>query len=338
MNMISTAFPTEVNAFQKKSELVSKLVGSWEEKNSKTALRTGGVSLMALSLAACGSSDDTAFSQADVTAAAAQATKAAQDAASYAALQVAAVTAEAAAVAANVAAEAATAAATAQASAVAAAKTEGIAEGVASVDITSDNAAIAAAAKAVGIAEGIATLDITSDNAAVVAAAEALKDEQITLKNAEIAAKVAELATLQATYDNLVAPVTLTTQSTAAETLTGGHGDDSFTGAGTTYTNADKLRDPFTTDNDSANLTVTGNITPDVASIENINLTINSTGPKIVNASLILRANTLTLTRGDVEIAFGVIPGNKTHDIDLLDASHIPNVVIAGSATNVALD
>ena len=338
MNMISTAFPTEVNAFQKKSELVSKLVGSWEEKNSKTALRTGGVSLMALSLAACGSSDDTAFSQADVTAAAAQATKAAQDAASYAALQVAAVTAEAAAVAANVAAEAVIAAATAQASAVAAAKTEGIAEGVASVDITSDNAAIAAAAKAVGIAEGIATLDITSDNAAVVAVAEALKDEQITLKNAEIAAKVAELATLQATYDNLVAPVTLTTQLTAAETLTGGHGDDTFTGAGTTYTNADKLRDPFTTDNDSANLTVTGNITPDVASIENINLTINSTGPKIVNASSILRANTLTLTRGDVEIAFGIIPGNKTHDIDLLDASHIPNVVIAGSATNVALD
>ena len=331
MNMISTAFTTEVNAFKKTSELVSKFVGSWEEKNSKTALRTSGVSLMALSLAACGSSDDTAFSQADVTAAAAQATKAAQEAAAYAAL-------EATAVAANAAAEAAAAAAAAQASAVATAKAEGIAEGVASVDITSDNAAIAVAAKAEGIAEGIASIDITSDNAAAVAATEALKDEQIALKDAEIAVKVGELATLQATYDNLVAPKTLSTQLTSAETLTGGHGDDTFTGASTTFTNADKLRDPYTTDNDSANLTVTGNITPDVASIENINLTINSTGPKTVNASSILRADILTLTRGDVEIAFGVIPGNTTHDIDLLDASHVPNVVIAGTATTVALD
>ena len=223
MNMISTAFPTEENAFKKTSELVSKLVGSWEEKNSKTALRTGGVSLMALSLAACGSSDGTPFSQADVTAAAAQATKAAQDAASFAALEVAAV-------AANAAAEAAAAAATAQAAAVDTAKAEGIAEGIASIDITSDNAGIAAAAKAEGIAEGIASVDITSDNVAFAAAAEALNDEQIALKDVEIAAKVAELATLQATYDNLVAPKTLTTQLTAAETLTGGHGNDTFTG------------------------------------------------------------------------------------------------------------
>ncbi|MDB0060216.1 hypothetical protein N9E97_02435 [Planktomarina sp.] len=331
MNMIPTAFPSEVNAFKKEGELVSRLVGSWEEKNSKTACRVGGLSLMAISLAACTPSDPTVFSQADVTAAAAQATKAAQDVAATAAV-------EAAAVAANATAEAAAAAATALAAAVAIAKTEGIAEGVASVDITSDNAAIAATAKAEGISEGVASVDITSDNAAIVAAAEALKDAQIVLKDAEIATKVAELATLQATYDNLVAPKTLSTQLTSAETLTGGHGDDTFTGAGTSFTNADKLRDPFITDNDSANLTVTGNITPDVASIENINLTINSTGPKIVNASSISRANTLTLTRGDVEIAFGVIPGDLTHDIDLLDASHVPNVIISGSATSVSLD
>ena len=50
-------------------------------------------------------------------------------------------------------------------------KTEGIAEGIASVDITSDNAAIAAAAKAEGIAEGVASVDITSDNASVILAA-----------------------------------------------------------------------------------------------------------------------------------------------------------------------
>jgi Ca2+-binding RTX toxin-like protein len=38
---------------------VSKLVSAWEKKNAKVA-RAGGVSLMALSLAACGSDDDTA--------------------------------------------------------------------------------------------------------------------------------------------------------------------------------------------------------------------------------------------------------------------------------------
>jgi len=58
MNMISTgAFQDEMNASGKTENLVSKLVSAWEKKNAKVA-RAGGVSLMALSLAACGSSDD----------------------------------------------------------------------------------------------------------------------------------------------------------------------------------------------------------------------------------------------------------------------------------------
>jgi S-layer protein len=60
MNMISTGtFQTEMNASNKQNDLVSKLVSAWEKKNAKVA-RAGGVSLMALSLAACGSDDDTA--------------------------------------------------------------------------------------------------------------------------------------------------------------------------------------------------------------------------------------------------------------------------------------
>jgi hypothetical protein len=59
MNMISTgAFRTEMDASNKQNTLVSKLVAAWEKKNAKVA-RAGGVSLMALSLAACGSDDDT---------------------------------------------------------------------------------------------------------------------------------------------------------------------------------------------------------------------------------------------------------------------------------------
>ena len=69
MNMISTgAFQTEMGASSKQQELVKKLTAAWEKKNSKAA-RAGGVSLMALSLAACGDEDDTPFSQADVDAA-----------------------------------------------------------------------------------------------------------------------------------------------------------------------------------------------------------------------------------------------------------------------------
>jgi len=47
------AGPAELNA-------TSKLVRAWESKNAKNAAKFGGISLMALSLAACGGSDDTA--------------------------------------------------------------------------------------------------------------------------------------------------------------------------------------------------------------------------------------------------------------------------------------
>jgi hypothetical protein len=45
----------------------SKLVKAWESKNAKNAARAGGVSLMALSLAACGGSSETATTPVDLT-------------------------------------------------------------------------------------------------------------------------------------------------------------------------------------------------------------------------------------------------------------------------------
>ena len=67
--MISTgAFLTEMNAPTEENRLVKGLVSAWEKKNSKVG-RAGGVSLLALSLAACGDEDTTPFSQADVDAA-----------------------------------------------------------------------------------------------------------------------------------------------------------------------------------------------------------------------------------------------------------------------------
>jgi len=57
--MISTgAFQTEMDASSKQPTIAEKFAAVWEKKNAKAA-RAGGVSLMALSLAACGSSSST---------------------------------------------------------------------------------------------------------------------------------------------------------------------------------------------------------------------------------------------------------------------------------------
>ena len=57
--MISTgAFQTEMDASNKQNTIAKKFAAVWEKKNAKAA-RAGGVSLMALSLAACGSDDST---------------------------------------------------------------------------------------------------------------------------------------------------------------------------------------------------------------------------------------------------------------------------------------
>jgi hypothetical protein len=62
MNMISTgAFQTEMDASSRQPTLAEKFAAVWEKKNAKAA-RAGGVSLMALSLAACGSDDSTTTS------------------------------------------------------------------------------------------------------------------------------------------------------------------------------------------------------------------------------------------------------------------------------------
>jgi hypothetical protein len=142
MNMISTgAFLTETDASDKQGTLVSKLVSAWEKKNSKTA-RAGGVSLMALSLAACGSSDDDA--------AAVSYTQAQLDAAKLTAAATATTAVEA------TAATAATAAATAVATAATAASTLAATE-----KATAVAAATAAAEEAAATAA--AALKVTTD-------------------------------------------------------------------------------------------------------------------------------------------------------------------------------
>jgi len=67
MNMISTgAFLNEMDASSKQPSTAEKFAAVWEKKNAKAA-RAGGVSLMALSLAACGSSSTTTTTTTDTT-------------------------------------------------------------------------------------------------------------------------------------------------------------------------------------------------------------------------------------------------------------------------------
>jgi len=62
--MISTGDFLEVNTSEKQGKAVEKLAALWEKKNAKAA-QAGGVSLMALSLAACGGSSSTTSSSSD---------------------------------------------------------------------------------------------------------------------------------------------------------------------------------------------------------------------------------------------------------------------------------
>jgi len=81
MNMISTgAFQTEMGASDRQLTLAEKFAAVWEKKNAKAA-RAGGLSLMALSLAACGSDDATTTTTATTTTATTTTTTTAVDAA-----------------------------------------------------------------------------------------------------------------------------------------------------------------------------------------------------------------------------------------------------------------
>ncbi|MGA0778763.1 MAG: hypothetical protein ACO3O6_12855, partial [Gemmobacter sp.] len=58
-----------LDASSKSTPAVSKLLKVWENRQAQQAARVGGLGLMAVSLAACGGSDTTSFSQADIDAA-----------------------------------------------------------------------------------------------------------------------------------------------------------------------------------------------------------------------------------------------------------------------------
>jgi hypothetical protein len=239
---------------KQKNLLVNKLVKAWEQKNSKAA-RAGGVSLMALSLAACGSSDDTSdtvsYSQAQLDAAKASATASATAAAESAAATAATIAAASAATAQAAAVTAAQAtAATAQAAAVTAAQATAAtaqAAAVAAVDTTVDDAA----AVSLALRDAAANLSVPgtstmtdaelvtaikqANDSDVAAAVDTSTDDAAAVNAAVLAlgyAGVTTLAQLNTAYDALLNPAvtsfTLTTALNSGASFTGSTGADTY--------------------------------------------------------------------------------------------------------------
>ena len=140
------------NATSKTNPALTKLVKIWESKNAKRAMKGSGFTLMAVSLAACGGSDDVVV---DITS-----DNAAAISAAITAVDAAATTIQGVADNAADAADASTLAAINTATGLSLTAANTGAEVIAAIQGT-DNAAVAAA------------VDITTDNAALIAAAEA---------------------------------------------------------------------------------------------------------------------------------------------------------------------
>lgn len=206
MNKLSmAAFQTEAQA-KNQEKLVSDLVAAWSKKNGKVA-RASGVSLMALTLAACGGEDTTPYAQADIDAALAPVQAALDDAEAAAA---AAATAQAAAEASLATAQANLTTALANQATAEAARDEAqdaadAAEAEAATSAAAAEtaeAAAAAAATAQADAEAAAAVAAAAQEdaeAAAAAAATAQEEAEAAQAAAEGAQEVAEAALAVAT-------------------------------------------------------------------------------------------------------------------------------------------
>ena len=311
-----------------RAKALNKLVKAWESKQGKTAKKVGGLSLLAVSLAACNSEDTTPFSQSDLDAAVKTAVDAKE--AEGAALLATAV---------------ATAKSQGLAEGAVAGKAAGLAEGLATVT-TAVNAALTDSS---GVKHDTVDAAITSDNTAVMmtqadydAAIDAADDdEQATIDNMNASVTNAGFANLDAfiaAYTDLTDGSALAyTNSTVPDALTATVGPDTITAALGTYANTDSLVDVSTTDNDTVTITHNAAVTPVITNVENVNLNLNATGAANVTASSLAGVNTLTITRGDVTVGSAIISGDKTIVVTGLDAADVGTVVAGAATTTVSV-
>ena len=335
--MISTAFPIETDASNKLEPLAKKFASVWEKKNSKAA-RAGGISLMALTLAACGAEDDTPFSQDDIDAATAPLTAAVTVAQTQAAT----------ALVAQAAAETATQAATVQAATAMVAKAA--ADTQAATALVAQAAAEATAATAVVASATATAAKVTAETALATAQAAlvvetaakvAAQTSQATAEASLVTAQAAQ-TTAEGLYNALIAP-RAAALSTGTDVLQGGEGNDSYTGVAGTVTAGDSVRDSSTIDADTLSVTSTTNLFNDITiqNIESVSFAINNLNPgaTTINAVNYSGVDNLTITRGDIVVGGATLSGNKTVAVDNVagGALGIAKITTAGVTTSVTV-
>ena len=128
------------------------------------------------------------------------------------------------------------------------------------------------------------------------------------------------------------------TDSTTADVLVGDGGNDTFNATASTYANTDQIVDSATDDADVLNLVENQGATPNVRNVETLNVELQNIAAATLDLASVIGAKVLNHSRGDLVIASQTITGDKSVDIDNLDASQLPTVNITGTVTNVDVD
>jgi len=339
--MISTgSFLTETGASNKQSELVKKLTAAWEKKNSKTA-RAGGASLMALSLAACGGSDD-------------EVAALTLNGATYDTLQDVYDAGETAGIASVD---------------VDAAEARGAEEAVAEINTAIADAGIVVADDAT-TAEVIAAIAASNDTDVMMSQADYDEDLQEARDGVDIEADnagaidaavvalgldgISTLAELNTAYTNAISssnPV-LTSAATNIATMS----DNSDTVDATTRNSlqtGDDITDASTTDSDVLNANVTvATAAPTMRNVETVNVTgdflvtglalTNVSGTNTLNLSTALAGGTATVTDAAAAAAANIVIGANVTTVSvtaLAAGTGAAGVTVdGGAATTVALE
>jgi len=293
-----------------KAQALNKLLKIWEARQMQSGKKVAGFGLLAVSLAACNSDDDTPFAQSDIDSAVAAVDLTTDNAAAVsAALTDASGTSHATVDAAITSNDAAvtTAALThtdgTVYATVDAAKTAGI--NTSSADAVSA-AQVAALTDASGTAHATVDAAITSNDATVTAAATSAAEATLMAGSG-----FATVSALLTAYNNATATVTPTsaTLTTGADTVNGTAANDTITGDLTTWTAGDLIVDASSADSDTITITTTDDITatPTVAGVENINFNLDavvtSNASVTSDTTVTYGANIAGITGGTITMA-----------------------------------
>lgn len=85
-------------------------------------------------------------------------------------------------------------------------------------------------------------------------------------------------------------------------------------------------------------MTVSATATPKVTNVENINVNMNSVSAIALNASSIVGAKTVTVTRGDLTIGGATVTGNKAVSVTNADSTNMTTIVAGAGATSMNVD